>query len=170
MSELAPRLLKPLTDDLQTEGIGLCYATCQAQAQECFFESALLRSTSEALLSKLAQGTYTLYRVMAVKANSSGIKEKLHATWGIFAAFQMTYHQAEAQFRCGAGLYAVPADGVEEVSVSVPDEPKVRPHTSTRARDYGKWRRVKNCTAARHQPCTNPARGATDRQSAPAGR
>ena len=62
-------------------------------------------------------------RVMAVKANSSGIKEKLHATWGIFAAFQMTYHQAEAQFRCGAGLYAVPADGVEEVSVSVPDEP-----------------------------------------------
>jgi hypothetical protein len=111
---LSAQLLKPISPDLTVEGLSLCHCTCHAQAQECFYERAVMINTTPKLLFKLAAGCAFLYKKMASLTKSPVITKKLHGTWPSFASLQMHYYEAEANFRMAQALHAVPDEHAEE--------------------------------------------------------
>ena len=118
---LSAQLLKPISADLTVEGLTLCHATCAAQAQECFYERSVKSGASDGLLSKLAAGCVQGYKRMASAAGSKVISSSLHATWGLFAKFNVAYYTAEMELRSAMHLHKIPAEGTEIDTLAEPE-------------------------------------------------
>ena len=118
---LSAELLKPISADLSVEGLALCHSTCAAQAQECFYERSVKGGASPGLLAKLGAGVVHCYKRMASAAAAPQIKDSLHATWPLFANFQVAYYTGEMEYRMASSMHKVPPEGVEPDPMAPPD-------------------------------------------------
>ena len=120
-SSMSAELLKPISADLSVEGLALCHATCVAQAQECFYERSVKSGASPGLLAKIAAGVVQCYKRMASAAAAPQISSALHATWGIFARFNVALYTGEMEFQMAAHLHKIPPEGAEVDPLADPE-------------------------------------------------
>eukprot|EP00753_Platysulcus_tardus_P004545 PLAT12543.15.p1 GENE.PLAT12543.15~~PLAT12543.15.p1 ORF type:complete len:746 (-),score=421.35 PLAT12543.15:63-2300(-) len=105
-----PEISGPVPSDLSADGLNMAINLMLAQAQACFYESAVKNSSKPSIVAMLGASCAFLYHCAFSHARSSTMNGTLDRNWGAHMMFQVGCFEGASQYWQSAAVLAKAGD------------------------------------------------------------